>query len=157
MVTKVKPGAKPRGNPNPPREYQFKKGNAGRPKGSKTKPSIMLMKLTEAQRMEMAKRHGITPLDFLMSILRDPNATLDDKIDAAKAAAPYMHRKQPIGIDNGQGGPIGFYTIGDLSALTDEELVTMKSALQKLGTPMPVPLAGAAVVAETIAKEAAGS
>jgi hypothetical protein len=34
---------------------------------------------------------GLTPLDYMLSILRDEGATPAERIDAAKAAAPYVH------------------------------------------------------------------
>lgn len=46
----------------------------------------------------VAKAHdGLSPLDYLLSVLRDPGADEAKRIDAAKAAAPYCHAKlQPI-------------------------------------------------------------
>lgn len=40
---------------------------------------------------------GLSPLDYLLSVLRDLNADEARRIDAAKAAAPYCHPKlQPV-------------------------------------------------------------
>ena len=36
---------------------------------------------------------GIMPLDYMLKILRDENAEQDVRMDAAKAAAPYLHAK----------------------------------------------------------------
>jgi hypothetical protein len=36
---------------------------------------------------------GETPLEFLLSVMRDKNNCLRDRTDAAKAAAPYVHPK----------------------------------------------------------------
>ena len=36
---------------------------------------------------------GKTPLDYLLEVMRDELAALPDRIDAAKAAAPYVHPK----------------------------------------------------------------
>jgi hypothetical protein len=62
--------------------------NAGRKKGSRNKRTIAL-----AEASEKALLVGLTPLDFLLGLLRDP--TKDDRLrlDAAKAAAPYCHQK----------------------------------------------------------------
>lgn len=44
---------------------------------------------------------GLSPLDFLLSVLRDEENEKPVRIDAAKAAAPYVHAKlQPV---DGQG------------------------------------------------------
>lgn len=34
---------------------------------------------------------GLTPLDYMLSILRDANADQAARLDAAKSAAPYVH------------------------------------------------------------------
>ena len=36
---------------------------------------------------------GLTPLDYMLSILRDELLPSDARMDAAKAAAPYSHAK----------------------------------------------------------------
>ncbi len=36
---------------------------------------------------------GITPLDYMLQILRDEDKTADERFEAAKAAAPYVHPK----------------------------------------------------------------
>ena len=36
---------------------------------------------------------GITPLEYLLSVMRDEDSTKPEKIDAAKAAAPYIHAR----------------------------------------------------------------
>ena len=74
---------------------------------------------------------GITPLEFLMSVIRDPKAKSSQRLDAAKAAAPYMHRKMPIAIEGGESDrPI---SLTALHALTDSELQTLQSLLVKAG------------------------
>ena len=46
---------------------------------------------------ERAAASGILPLDFLLQIMRDCEADDARRIDAAKAAAPYVHaRLQPV-------------------------------------------------------------
>jgi hypothetical protein len=66
-------------------DHGGKRPNAGRPKGAATR-------ITEKAREEAAKG-GITPLDFMLSILRDDSNSKEDRFEAAKAAAPYMHAK----------------------------------------------------------------
>jgi hypothetical protein len=56
---------------------------AGRPKGAAT---VKTREIANA-----AIESGLTPLDYLLSILRDANAEQNVRIDAAKAAAPYVH------------------------------------------------------------------
>src|ERR1700737_3556456 len=105
---------------NPTGKGGFTKGQCanprGRPKGARGK----LYELTEKQRTEMAERHGIMPLDFFMSTMRDESARIGDRLEAAKLAAPYLHRKMPIAVEGGDSdAPIG--SRADLSALSKAE------------------------------------
>lgn len=45
---------------------------------------------TQEQRDEIMAS-GLTPLDYMLSILRDGEADPDKRFEAAKAAAPYVH------------------------------------------------------------------
>jgi hypothetical protein len=40
-----------------------------------------------------AQAGGITPLDYMLQVLRAPESDAAARIDAAKAAAPYVHPK----------------------------------------------------------------
>lgn len=59
--------------------------NSGRRKGS-------LNKTTQEQR-EAVLSTGITPLEYMISVMRDESNDFDKRLDAAKAAAPYVHPK----------------------------------------------------------------
>lgn len=58
---------------------------AGRKKGSPNKA-------TQAQR-EAVVQSGKTPLEYLLDVMRDAGRDLSARLDAAKAAAPYVHPK----------------------------------------------------------------
>jgi hypothetical protein len=58
---------------------------AGRKKGVATR-------MNEAARAQVAAE-GITPLAYLLGLLRDDKQTQEVRTDAAKAAAPYVHAK----------------------------------------------------------------
>ncbi|MBV9995533.1 MAG: hypothetical protein JO127_09995 [Caulobacteraceae bacterium] len=49
-------------------------------------------KATAAKVAEIAAS-GLTPLDYLLSIMRDEDRPTDERVEAAKAAAPYVHPK----------------------------------------------------------------
>jgi hypothetical protein len=53
-------------------------------------------KATAAKAAAIAES-GLTPLDYLLSVVRDETAETPVRVDAAKAAAPYVHPKlQPV-------------------------------------------------------------
>lgn len=55
----------------------------GRPKGAPNKASAAKAAEVEAS--------GLTPLDYLLSVMRNVGGDEVRRIDAAKAAAPYVH------------------------------------------------------------------
>ena len=57
---------------------------AGRPKGSKTRYSTTLQR-------QMSHSDSPTPLEYLVSVYTDEDNPLNVRLDAAKAAAPYVH------------------------------------------------------------------
>lgn len=59
--------------------------NAGRPKGAQNRKTV--------EQVEAVKASGQTPLEYLTSIYQDIGADEARRIDAAKAAAPYVHAK----------------------------------------------------------------
>lgn len=65
---------------------------AGRPKGAPNKRTVA--------QAEAVAASGLTPLDFMLSVLRDEQRTREERMDAAKNAAPYCHaRLQSIEAD----------------------------------------------------------
>ena len=56
---------------------------AGRPKGSPNKA-------TQERQAEIAAS-GLTPLDFMLQVLRAPESSMEDRKWAAERAAPYVH------------------------------------------------------------------
>jgi hypothetical protein len=61
-------------------------GNArGRPKGSRNKRTRTII--------EAAANGGELPLDYMLRIMRDPNASNTRRDEMARAAAPYLHPK----------------------------------------------------------------
>jgi hypothetical protein len=58
---------------------------AGRPAGAQNKRTV--------EQVEAIVASGLTPLEYLTSVYQDINADEAKRIDAAKAAAPYVHAK----------------------------------------------------------------
>jgi hypothetical protein len=69
-----------------------KKSNRGgaRP-GAGRKPGALSKATAKAR--EMAEATGEMPLTFMLNRMRDPEAPMADRMDMAKAAAPYVHSK----------------------------------------------------------------
>lgn len=56
----------------------------GRKKGT---PNVM----TAAMKQDIAAAGGELPLDYMLRVMRDPEATFDRRDLMAKSAAPYLH------------------------------------------------------------------
>lgn len=63
----------------------------GKREGAGRKPGA-LNKKTAAQ-IEAVKAGGITPLEYLLSVMRDETVDQHERVDAAHKAAPYVHPK----------------------------------------------------------------
>ena len=59
------------------------RAGAGRPKGSRSQKTIELAITLSEQ--------GLTPLEYMLQIMRDETQTENMRLDAAKSAAPYIH------------------------------------------------------------------
>jgi hypothetical protein len=72
---------------------------AGRKTGGRKKGTPN--KATATTAAEIAAS-GLTPLDFMLDVLRDDKRKPEERMDAAKAAAPYVHpRLAPVDKDGG--------------------------------------------------------
>ena len=68
---------------------------AGRPKGapkSGTRRKVTPKNAAGERRPETAKS-ALTPLDYMLQVLRDPESTKDEKKWAAQQAAPFVHAR----------------------------------------------------------------
>jgi|SRR5215469_14687181 len=84
--------------------------NAGRKRGTPNKA-------TAARQVEVAAS-GITPLDYMLKVLRDENADPHQRFEAAKSAAPYIHPKLAnIQHGNDQNNPLNTVTDADRDAV----------------------------------------
>lgn len=57
----------------------------GRQKGTKNKASVA--------REKAVAESGLTPLEYMLKVFRNTREDKDRRLDAAKAAAPYVHPK----------------------------------------------------------------
>ena len=77
-------------------------GYGGARKGAGRKPGAATRMNEEARKR--AAEGGLMPLDYMLSILRDENVAREERMDAAKAAAPYVHAKLASVEHKGDGG-----------------------------------------------------
>lgn len=104
---------------------------SGRPKnGNSPKPSKR-RSLFEARRQIIAQS-GLTPLEFLLSVVRDPECHMDYRIDAAKAASPYVHRKMPIAIEGGDPTKPIVFEASVLAVLAPSEKMMLLALMEKM-------------------------
>ena len=68
--------------------------NAGRPKGAKTRYKKAE---TVADISAAAASENLTPLEFMLKIMRDPNEDADRRARMAIAAAPFCHARKGEG------------------------------------------------------------
>lgn len=105
----------------------------GNPKGTNQRTGIKnkWTLLSNEARQQLADRNdGITPLQFLLSLLRQEDTPIKHRFEAAKIAAPYFHRRMPIAIEGGDPSkPLQIQNQAALRNLTPEEL----SVLAKIG------------------------
>lgn len=101
---------------------QPKPAAGGRKKGVPNKASVA--------RAQAIAASGLTPLDYMLSVLRNTKAAPADRMEAAKSAAPYVHQKLATIAHTGpNGGPVEYR---DLSKLTDDELARLDDLRARL-------------------------
>lgn len=84
----------------------------GKRPGAGRKPSASTTKTREVAE-RLAKDGGITPLEYVMRVMRDERASKDLRFEAAKAALPYFHPRMPTLLEHSApgGGAIQFEKI----------------------------------------------
>jgi len=81
----------------------------GRRDGAGRKPGVANQRTAEL--VAAVEASGITPLDYMLQVLRDDGNDRATRLDAAKAAAPYVHAKLAnvtAEVSGKDGGPIVF-------------------------------------------------
>jgi hypothetical protein len=66
------------------------KKTGGRKRGTPNK--------NRSELLEAVSETGLTPLEYMLGVMRDPQAEYARRDDMAKAAAPYVHSKMPTAI-----------------------------------------------------------
>ncbi|PPD07075.1 MAG: hypothetical protein CTY28_11325 [Hyphomicrobium sp.] len=95
--------------------------NAGRKKGSVASHRKLANEATVR-----AIGEGMTPLEYLLNIMRNVTEDADRRLDAAKAAAPYVHpRLSSLAVEKDPGNRA-------ITELSDEELYAMLGHLKEI-------------------------
>src|ERR1700757_3298637 len=95
----------------------------GRQRGTPNKKTL----LKNAVFLAAAAEPNRSPLDFMLALMRDPQVPLDDRIEIAGTAAPYVHarpepvRKKPLDLRDRLGcpGDTGDLRLGILETKSD--------------------------------------
>lgn len=91
---------------------------SGRKKGSPNKRT--------AEQVKAVEESGLTPLDYMLSVMRNTESEPRERLNAASMAAPYVHAKlSSVELSGPGGGPIEASM--DLSGLTTEQLRAISS------------------------------
>ena len=73
--------------------------------GAGRKPGSTTRKTREIA--ERAIQEGLTPLEYMLAVLRDEGNETTVRMDAAKSAAPYIHpRLAAVEVTGEDGGPV---------------------------------------------------
>ena len=113
----------------------FRKGQsgnpAGRPRGSKNRYA-----LDRKVRAKLA-RTGESPLELMLEIMRDPNERMELRLDAAKSAAPFMHRRMPTAVEDTDPNQQLVFDPQALAGLSAEEKIILLGLFEKIGLTLP--------------------
>ena len=86
-----------------------------------------------AARQAEVAASGITPLDYMLKVLRDENADPHQRFEAAKSAAPYIHPKLAnIQHGNDSNNPLNTVTDADRIAVIKAFLAENPDILKQI-------------------------
>jgi hypothetical protein len=80
---------------------------------------------SQAELVARVAASGLTPLEYLLDILRDPNQPKIRRDWAAERCAPYCHSRLASVVHTGKGG--GPIQTLDLSKISDEQLAVLET------------------------------
>ena len=87
----------------------------GKPKGLPKSGGRQKGAVDKIKREAILAAQGITPLDYMMGIIRNEHEDKTVRLDAAKAAAPYVHaRLQAVTLAGDPENPIKVESISEL-------------------------------------------
>jgi hypothetical protein len=94
--------------------------NAGRRKGVRNK-----LTTTRAEIIAKAANSGLTPLEFMLEVLRDETKPFKDRFDAACHAAPYVHpRLAAVEHSGNEDKPLAIEVVSGVTRIIDHEPIS---------------------------------
>lgn len=91
----------------------------GAPKTGGRTPGTPNRKTAETQKA--VEESGMTPLDYMLSVMRDPGEDSPRRLAAAAAAAPYVHAKlSSVELTGKDGAPVETVTRVELVPLAKQ-------------------------------------
>jgi hypothetical protein len=87
----------------------------GRQKGIKNKATIE-QEARDREVLAKAKLEGISPLEYLLTIMRDEKSTQNDRMLAARDVLPYLHARRAPEDKQGRTVPPVIYGMPNLEA-----------------------------------------
>ena len=75
--------------------------------------------------LEDAKKPGQLPLEFLLAVMHNTRHTIEVRVDAAKAAAPYVHFRKGMIDSTGRDVPITVHVVRFSEAVAPAEAVKL--------------------------------
>lgn len=119
----------------------FRPGKSGNPKGraptlkpgQPTPPSLApkISMLSIQERKDLVDRAGLTPAQFLMSVMVDEKWDMGDRIESAKSLLPYFHRKMPVQVD--MNNPMAGLDMNELMKLPKARREMLLATFKELG------------------------
>lgn len=96
-----------------------KRDGAGRKKGSVTQATVYRQEM-----LAKAASEGLSPLEFMLNVLRNDGAKFEDRFEAAKAAAPYVHpRLAAVEHSGNQDKPVAYSIVSGVEREAADEVV----------------------------------
>lgn len=143
------------------RDHLFKPGQVGNPNG---RPAGIPNQLTTLKR-QLLSRTGMMPLDFLIAVYRDKlyeeydeelasdqktiifkpkegsqkiEVTVQQRITCAVSAAPYMHKKMPVGVEVNANRNAAIISSEKLRSMSTQKLGQLLDMMDELGISVEV-------------------
>lgn len=108
----------------------FPKGKSGNPNGRAKGSKNRVTRLKEKVLNDILSQYK-TPLEFLLGSMCSEHVPFASRLDCAKAAAPYVHKRMPIQLENSDQGPFRIFDMAKLGGMSEHELKMLMALIEK--------------------------